>query len=85
MMHGNVETIFWLMIVRLGKTHTLSRDIHTDTRCLGRRLQLVGNIGFSRRVQTFYKTLYKTSYGTYYKCFHTNKDINILMISPALS
>ena len=80
-MHGNVETIFWLMIVRLGKTHTQSRDIHIDTRCLGRRLQLVGNIGFSRRVQTFYKTLYKTSY----KCFHTNTDINILMISPALS
>ena len=71
------------MIVILWKIHTLTRDTRTDTRCLGRRLQLVGNIGFSRRVQTFYKTLYQTSYKTSYKCFHTNTDINILMISPA--
>jgi len=73
------------MIVGFGKIHTLTRDIHTDTRCLGRRLPLVGNIGFSLRVPTFYKTLYKTSYKSSYKCFHTNTDINILMISPALS
>ena len=28
------------MIVGLGKIHTLTRDTHTDTRCLGRRLHL---------------------------------------------
>ena len=43
------------MIVRIGKTHTLTRDIHTDTRCLGRRLQLVGNIGFPGEYKTSYK------------------------------
>ena len=54
------------MIVRIGKTHTLTRDIHTDTRCLGRRLHIdqlslgrrlpviiVGIIGISRVFQTF--------------------------------
>ena len=47
-----LDVYFWLMIVGFGKIRTLTRDTHTDTRCLGRRLLLVGNIGFSRSVQT---------------------------------
>ena len=74
------------MIVRFGKIHTLTRDTHTVSRCLGRRLLLVGNIGFSRIVQTnknFTKLIHYILQ-TSYKCFHTNTDTNILMISPAL-
>ena len=41
------------MIVRFGKIHTLTRDTHIDTRCLGRRILLVGNIWFSRMFKTF--------------------------------
>nr|KAJ0188603.1 hypothetical protein LSAT_V11C900505350 [Lactuca sativa] len=36
----------FLSRVRIGKTHALTRYTRTYTRCLGRRIQLVGNIGF---------------------------------------
>ena len=45
------------MIVGFGKIHTFTRDTHTNTRCLGRRLLLVENIGFYRRVQSNTKLL----------------------------
>ena len=45
------------MIVGFRKIHTFTRDTHTNTRCLGRRLLLVENIGFSRRVQSNTKLL----------------------------
>ena len=54
-MHGNVESIFLVNDSSNWGKHTLSRDIHTNTRCLGRRLQLVGNIGFLGEFKHFTK------------------------------
>ena len=42
------------MIVRFGKIHTLTRDTHTYTRCLCRRIQLVGNIGLPWIIQNIF-------------------------------
>ena len=78
------------MIVRIGKIHSLTRAIHTDTRCLGRRLHIdhlslgrrlpviIGIIGISRVFQTFTVVLQTSSYLQFiYKFLHTNTYVQI--------